>query len=98
MCHFSSHTTKFEGIEDFLDSFLKDEGLYCPYRAHRLNCWNILDYPNILYLTYEGITANMDETIKETAKFLGITLDEENFKKRMEHLHFDKMKGAPMKI
>lgn len=98
MYHFSSHITKFEGIEDFLDSFLKDECMYCPYRDHRLNYWNIPEYPNILYLTYEGITANMDETIKEVAKFLGVTLDEEHCQKLMHYFRFDKMKGASMKI
>lgn len=72
--------------DEFLERFLKDQNVYAPYREHRLNFWNIPDYPNILYLTYEWITENIDDAIWKVAGFLGKTISEENFHKLREYL------------
>ena len=84
-------------LEEFLKDFLNDSVPYTPYREHYLNYINLPDYPNILYLTYEYITQNMDETIYRVAKFLGKDISNENFELLKEHMRFDSMKSMYLK-
>lgn len=67
-----------------------DECQYWNYREHRLNYWNIPDYPNILHLTNESVTQNLGETIRQVSNFLGVNVSDENLNKLAEHLQFEK--------
>jgi hypothetical protein len=80
-------------LDDYLETFLKDKTAFSPYREHCLDFWNIPGGEQVLFLTYEWVTANVDEAIENVARFLGKTVDKENFKKLKEHLRFDSMKG-----
>lgn len=93
MYHFGTHFDKSSAMETMLQDFLNDKCFLTPYREHRLSYWNIPDYPNILYLTYESVTSNIDEAIKEVAQFLEVKVSDENFAKLKDHLSFDKMKS-----
>jgi Sulfotransferase domain len=93
MFHFGTHYDNTVPMSQFLENFLNDECIFCPYREHRLNYWKILDYPHILYLTYESMISNIDEAIRKVSNFLGVTVSDENFLKLKQHLSFDKMKS-----
>lgn len=80
-------------IEEFMDEFMNDRVMYCPYDEHVLNYLNLKDDINILYLTYEWVTSNIDDAIKKVANFLGKEISKENFEKLKEHLKFDSMKS-----
>jgi hypothetical protein len=45
-------------------------------RKNRLNFWNVSDYSNILYLTYEPITSNIDETIRKVSDFSSVEVSD----------------------
>lgn len=92
MYHFGTHYDNITPMSEVLEKFLNDQHIYCPYREHRLNFWNIPDYTNILYLTYESVTSNIDDAIKKVSDFLGVSVSDENFQKLKLHLRFDKMK------
>ncbi|KAL7020045.1 hypothetical protein ACKWTF_011361 [Chironomus riparius] len=80
-------------LEDFLEDFLSDNVMYCPYREYVWNFLNLPDYENILYLTYEEMSADLDGTIQKVGKFLGKTVSEENASKIKDYLNFEKMKN-----
>ncbi|KAL7028354.1 hypothetical protein ACKWTF_005811 [Chironomus riparius] len=80
-------------LDEFFEDFLNDKVLFTPYREHYLNYINLPDYPNIMYLTYEWVTQNMDETIHKVTKFLGKEISDENFKLLKEHMSFESMKS-----
>lgn len=90
--HYYSHFVN-KSLTSSLENFLSDEYSLCPYREYCLNYWNIPNYPNILHLTYESTTSNIDVAINKVAHFLGVTISDENFLKLKNHLQFDKMKS-----
>lgn len=91
--HFGTHYDSKSSMRTVLENFMRDDGFLCPYREHRLNFWNISEYPNILYLTFESVTSNIDDAIRKVSEFLGVTVSNENFQKLKEHLKFDNMKS-----
>lgn len=82
-----------ESLDEFLQDFLNDKVIFTPYRQHYLNYKNLPGYRNILYLTYEWVTQNMDEAIRLVVEFLGKEISDENFEILREHMKFDSMKS-----
>lgn len=80
-------------LEQFLQDFLDDKVIYAPYREHCKNFLELQNYPNILFLTYEWVTSNLEAAIRRVAEFLGKEISNENLSKLMEHLQFDSMKS-----
>ncbi|XP_070509000.1 luciferin sulfotransferase-like [Chironomus tepperi] len=80
-------------LDEFLQYFLDDAIESAPYREHVLDFLNIPDYENILYLTYESVTGDMDSNIDKVARFLGKEVSEENKEKLKDHLNFKKIKS-----
>ena len=80
-------------LEDFLEDFLSDNIIYCPYRENLMNLLNLPDYKNILYLTYEDMSTDLDVSIQKVAKFLGKTMSDQNSAKINDYLDFENMKS-----
>lgn len=80
-------------MEEYFDSFMNDTIPYAPYRESVQNYINIPNYENIIYITYEGMSADLDGTILNVAKFLGKEISIENRLKLKEHLTFENMKS-----
>lgn len=83
-------------IEEFIDEFMNDRAIYCPYDEHVLNYLN-LKHEKILHLTYEWVTSNINDAINKVASFLGKEICEDNLEKLKEHLKFDSMKSKKLK-
>lgn len=79
-------------LEEFLYKFISDDLVYTPYREYIWNYLNLPDYKNLLCLTYEEMSANLDETIKKVADFLGKTVSAENAEIIKTYLKFENMK------
>ena len=80
-------------LEDYLEDFLSDGILYTPYRENVWNYLNLPDYENILYLTYEEMSVDLEGTIVKVAEFLGKTVSSENAEKIKDYLKFENMKS-----
>ena len=80
-------------LTDYLEAFLKDQVLFSPFREHRVDYWNIRNYENILFITYEEMIRDIDASILKVGNFLGKTITNENFTKLKNHLTFDSMKS-----
>lgn len=79
-------------FEGFIEAFLNDRLLFAPFREHRIDFWNLENYENILYLTYEDVVRDMDFAIKRVTSFLGKTIGEDEVQGLKQHLKFDSMK------
>ncbi|CAG9808647.1 unnamed protein product [Chironomus riparius] len=79
-------------LEEFLDKFISDDLVYTPYREYISNYLNLSQFENILCLTYEDTSADLDGTIQKVAHFLGKTVSTENVKLIKNYLKFENMK------
>lgn len=80
------------GFEGFMEAFMQDRILFSPFREHRLDYWNLPDYENILYVTYEEVMKDFAVAVKKVSEFLGKNVSDENLERIREHLRFDTMK------
>ncbi|KAL7020044.1 hypothetical protein ACKWTF_011360 [Chironomus riparius] len=80
-------------LEDYLEDFLADSVMYSPYREYIQNYLNLNDYQNILYLTYEEMSADLNETIQKVSQFFGKTVSDENVDRIKDYLKFENMKN-----
>jgi hypothetical protein len=58
------------------------------YWSHLLSWWNVRDRPEVLVLSYEGMTAEPEATIRQVAAFSGIAVDEELLALTLERSSF----------
>jgi hypothetical protein len=79
-------------MHEYFDTFMNGSVVYGPYRESVQNYLNMPDYENIMFITYEGMSADLDGTILNVAKFLGKEISIENRLKLKEHLTFENMK------
>ncbi len=82
-------------LDQYLDTFLNDGVIYCPFVAHTELCWDLEEqgYPNILYLNYDEMMVDVEATIKKIQKFLGMSYSDEQLKLLKDHLSFNNMKS-----
>lgn len=81
--------------EEFVDCFLNDfAGYYSPFLEHVLSYWNRRHLPNVCFITYEEMKADLPSVAKKVAAFLERPLPEtpEEMNSFMDHLSFEKMK------
>lgn len=79
--------------EEHFEEFLKGQIFFGPYREYLKNFLALKDKPNFLFLTYEGVLADWEGSIRKVAKFLGKEASDENVKKLAAHLDFKSMKS-----
>jgi hypothetical protein len=63
-------------IGDFFQHWLKGGAAGSGYWQHLMSWWEQRDNPNVLLLSYEGMTANPAAGIRRFAAFCGIALDD----------------------
>lgn len=91
--HHYVHMQGYKGtLDDFLEAFLEDKIFLAPYHGHVKDFWYLQNEENVLFLTYEEMKTDLMAVLKKTAKFLGKTYSDEDFKKLESHLTFDSMK------
>ncbi|KAL1138359.1 hypothetical protein AAG570_008423 [Ranatra chinensis] len=82
-------------MEEFLEAFLADRVIYCPFWDHVLKFWNARDSSNILFLKYEDMKEDLLREIRRTERFLDVTIPPGVEKELLDHLSFERMKKNP---
>lgn len=79
-------------IEEHFEDVLNAKTWYCPYREHTENFKRIPDYPDIFYMTYEGLMADKPGVTRKLAEFLGKPITDEQLDGLLDHCKFEKMR------
>ncbi|XP_076651410.1 luciferin sulfotransferase [Halictus rubicundus] len=82
-------------FNSFCRLFLGAKACFAPFWDHVLGFWNRRSYPNVLFLKYEDMKADLPSVIRRSATFLGNTMSDDQVKTLMEHLSFENMKSNP---
>lgn len=77
--------------EDYFEKFMLDGVLFAPFHDHVLNYWEIHHLENLLFLTYEDLSANRFAGIKRISEFLGCTYSDEKLHELTAYVSFDHM-------
>jgi len=75
-------------LEDFAEDWIARTGHGRDYWSHLLSWWTVRDNPEVLMLSYEGMMADPEKTIRRVAAFSGIPLDDELLALTLERSSF----------
>ncbi|CAL4082907.1 unnamed protein product [Meganyctiphanes norvegica] len=85
--------TDFTGtLDQFIDIFIKEKWLHAPYSTHINTAWKVRDNPNLLFLFYEDLKADILGQLKRVDNFLGTNRTEEQLKNVASHSSFPEMR------
>jgi len=94
--HFASADSVFSGsTENFMEMFMK--GIHCMghYFTHLLSGWKMKDHPNVKFVWYEELQADLVGVIRDMSIFLEHSITQENTKTLAKSLKFENMKKCP---
>nr|WEM02052.1 sulfotransferase 3 [Vargula tsujii] len=83
-------------FQDFFQLFLADLVPFGPFWKHVKYAWEKRHHPNMLFLFYEDMKADLPGVIKKVADFVGKSLTEEQIERVAQYLSFDEMKKNKM--
>ena len=79
-------------LNSFVDGFLAKRFIYIDWADHTAGWWAIRHQPNLLFLFFEEMKADLSGTVQKTADFLGVALSAEAFGKVAEKSSYRVMK------
>lgn len=84
----------YEGTFDqFLQFFLNDDLVYGPYWQHVKEAWEMRDHPNMHFVFYEDLKADIMTELKKLNDFLGTDLTQAQLEKIQRYTSFQEMKA-----
>jgi len=78
-------------IDEFAAFWIARGASATDYWTHLLSWWNERDNPDVLILSYEGMNAEPEATIRKVAAFSGLALDDDLLALTLERSSFDFM-------
>lgn len=78
-------------MEDLCDLFLNDHMPFTPFFEHLLSFWQLRHLDNVLFLTYEELSADLFGGVKRINQFLGGSYTDEQLKQLTEYASFGNM-------
>lgn len=82
-------------FEDFCELFMAGRVSFSPYLKHVKEFWERRNEPNILFLKYEDLKANLRGEIKKVSQFLEKDLSPEQVEILARHLSCENMRSNP---
>lgn len=82
-------------LDEFIDCFVQDNIYWAPVYPHMINfCEAAEKLDNILILSFEELKKDLKSVIRKVAKFLKVSVSDEDIEKLADHLSFKNMRGA----
>jgi len=85
-------------VADWLDTFLSPECALGSWAGHLQSYWSVRDRPNVLFLTYEQMRADLPATVDKIAKLMGVVLTADERAAVIERSSFEHMKKISHKF
>lgn len=85
-------------LDDFIENFYLQRPFGKTYWEHLLSWWGQRDNPNVLLLSFEGMKADPENTIRRVAAFCHIKLDDELLAITLKNSSLDFMKANKNKF
>jgi hypothetical protein len=85
-------------VDAWLDGYLSADAPMGPWARHLASAWNRRDSGNVLFLTYEGMRADLGAAVDKIAAFLGVQLTAEERSAVVERSSFAYMKEIEHKF
>lgn len=84
--------------EEYFKDIMNNKTLYCPYWPHVKEAWGKRHHPNLLFLFYEDMKADIMKELGRINEFLGTGLSQESLENVARHTSFSAMKsrGEPI--
>jgi len=83
-------------FNQFFELFLQNKVAYGSYWHNVLSYWALRHQPNILFLTYEDMHADLPKVVRQVAEFLGKELSDIQIEAIVSHSSFGQMRSNPM--
>ncbi|CAK1553336.1 unnamed protein product [Leptosia nina] len=79
-------------FKTFWDLFSQEKICWTPNFDHIKEAWALRDHPNLLFVTYEEMSADLPSTLHCLATFFGKQLNDDQMRELHEHLRFENFK------
>lgn len=83
-------------FETFWNYFQSNMTPWSPYWEHLKEAWALKDHPNLLFIFYEEMQANLQQAIKKIAKFLGKVYNDCEINELLSYLDIKIFRNNPM--
>ncbi|XP_064088778.1 sulfotransferase 1E1-like [Macrobrachium nipponense] len=80
------------GFPATAESFMKNSMTFAPYWGHLQQAWKLRDHPNVHFVFYEDLKADIIAELGKLNEFLGLNLKEDQLKKVVEATSFENMR------
>ncbi|MEM7534620.1 MAG: sulfotransferase domain-containing protein [Chloroflexota bacterium] len=85
-------------IEAWVDIFISDQAIQGSWHEFVAGWWPLRNEPNVLFMTYEEMRKDTDESIRTVADFMDVDLTPEMFTNIQERTSFAYMKSIDHKL
>ena len=85
-------------VADWLDMYLSPDTLFGSWAEHVNGYWQIRDRPNVLFLTYEDMKADLPGAVRRIAQLMGVSLSAGEFDAVVRQSGFAHMKSIGHKF
>jgi hypothetical protein len=85
-------------VAAWLDAFLSPDAALGSWAEHLQSYWSVRDRPNVLFLTYEAMRADLPGTVDRIAKLMGVALAPDERAAVIERSSFEHMKKLSHKF
>jgi len=85
-------------VSRWLDVYLSPDTTLGSWAAHLQSYWSARDRPNVLFLTYEQMRADLPDAVDKIAKLMGVDLEAEERAAVIEQCTFEHMKKIGAKF
>ena len=85
-------------VPNFVEYFLSPAFQFCAWPVFLESYWSVRDRANVLFMTYEEMKRDLAGTVRRIARFLGVTLSEDEVEAVVRRSSFDHMKQIEHKF